>query len=151
MLTGLKGHTKHNQWRPLNIERKVNMRMRPSKITVITCAFPWFIGIIFVTGCAPDRKHSTVLPEKKFCIIDRSGRVFLKPGESIGQHSTKQHEELLVFLSGHGLALIGENQPYKIGKGKIAYIPPETLHNMKNTGTEPLIYIYCVAPVCGLH
>lgn len=145
------------------------MRMRPSKITVMTCTFPWFIGIIFVMGCAPDRKHPTVLPEKKFCITDldnspeyqqllwghpqtcgmRSGRVFLKPGESIGQHSTKQHEELLVFLSGQGLALIGENQPHKISKGKVAYIPPETLHNMKNTGTEPLTYIYCVAPVCG--
>ena len=27
-----------------------------------------------------------------------------------------------------------------------AYIPPETRHNVKNTGTEPLEYVYVVAP-----
>jgi len=78
----------------------------------------------------------------------RSGRVYLAPGESCGQHSTKDHEELLVFLSGKGVILIGEQQtPYEVGKGKVCYIPPHTIHNNKNTGTEPLVYIYCVAPV----
>jgi mannose-6-phosphate isomerase-like protein (cupin superfamily) len=78
----------------------------------------------------------------------RSGRVYLQPGESIGQHSTEAHEELLVFLAGKGTALIGQEQTaFEIGQGKVCYIPPRTIHNMKNTGTEILIYIYCVAPV----
>ena len=78
----------------------------------------------------------------------RSGRVYLQPGQSIGQHSTEAHEELLVFLAGKGVALIGEEEtPYEVGQGKVCYIPPYTIHNNKNTGTEPLIYIYCVAPV----
>jgi mannose-6-phosphate isomerase-like protein (cupin superfamily) len=78
----------------------------------------------------------------------RSGRVYLQPSESCGQHSTEAHEEALVFLSGKGTALIGKEQKaYDIGAGKIIYIPPHTIHDMKNTGTEPLIYIYCVAPV----
>jgi len=77
----------------------------------------------------------------------RSGRVYLRPGESCGQHNTEQYEEILVFLSGQGLALIGENGAHEVGKGKISYIPPYTVHNIKNTGNEPLIYIYCVAPV----
>ncbi len=79
----------------------------------------------------------------------RSGRVYLQPGESCGRHSTNDREEMLIFLSGKGLALIGEEDSFEIGVGggKVAYIPPQTIHNIKNTGTEPLVYIYCVSPV----
>ena len=78
----------------------------------------------------------------------RSGRVYLKPDEECGQHSTKAHEETLVFLSGKGTALIGEMETaFEVGKGKVCYIPPHTLHNIRNTSDEPLVYIYCVAPV----
>jgi mannose-6-phosphate isomerase-like protein (cupin superfamily) len=78
----------------------------------------------------------------------RSGRVYLKSGEECGQHSTKANEETLVFLSGKGTAFIGEKEPpFEVGQGKICYIPPNTLHNVKNTGDLPLVYIYCVAPV----
>jgi len=77
----------------------------------------------------------------------RSGRVYLQPGETCGRHNTEQYEELLIFLSGQGLALIGKNGSCKVGKGKVSYIPPHTVHNIENTGNEPLVYIYCVAPV----
>jgi mannose-6-phosphate isomerase-like protein (cupin superfamily) len=76
----------------------------------------------------------------------RSGRVYVKAGQSCGRHSTKNHEELLVFLSGRGLLLIGGKDSHKVGEGKVCYIPPYTDHDVKNTGAEPLIYIYCVAP-----
>ena len=77
----------------------------------------------------------------------RSGRVYLKPDEACGQHSTKDNEEMLIFLAGSGLTIIGESDSFPIGKGKVSYIPPNTLHNVKNTGSEPLVYIYCVVPV----
>lgn len=76
----------------------------------------------------------------------RSGRVYIEPGQSCGRHSTKHHEELLVFLSGQGLLLIGENDSCEVGKGKVSYIPPHTIHDVQNTGKKPLTYIYCVAP-----
>ena len=76
----------------------------------------------------------------------RSGKVYLAPGMSCGQHSTKDREELLVFLSGSGELLIGENDSYQVGQGKVAYIAPKTAHNVSNTSNEPLIYVYCVAP-----
>ena len=78
----------------------------------------------------------------------RSGRVYLQPGDACGCHSTKYREEMLIFLSGQGQALIGEQKKIlEINRGKVAYIPPHTIHNIKNTGTEPLIYIYCVTPI----
>jgi len=79
----------------------------------------------------------------------RSGRVFLPPGQACGQHSTKEREELLVFLSGQGELLIGEEDRFEVGQGKVSYIPPQTKHDVKNIGNEPLIYVYCVAPAAG--
>ena len=78
----------------------------------------------------------------------RSGRVFLDGGKSCGRHSTKEHEELLVFLSGKGELLIGEKgDSFQVGRGRVCYIPPNTDHDVKNTETEPLIYVYCVTPI----
>jgi len=79
----------------------------------------------------------------------RSSRVYLQPGASCGQHSTEHHEEMLIFLSGQALLLIGEKECLPVGEGKVCYIPPNTIHEIKNTGTKPLIYVYCVAPVSG--
>jgi len=76
----------------------------------------------------------------------RSGRVRLAPGKSIGLHNTKDNEELLVFLSGSGVALIGQETHLQVASGKVAYIPPQTTHDIQNTGTEPLMYVFCVAP-----
>jgi mannose-6-phosphate isomerase-like protein (cupin superfamily) len=70
----------------------------------------------------------------------------LAPGKSIGLHNTKDNEELLVFLSGSGVALIGQETRLQVGTGKVAYIPPRTAHDILNTGTEPLMYVFCVAP-----
>ena len=79
----------------------------------------------------------------------RSGRVYLPPNQACGQHSTKNHEELLVFLTGQGELCIGDSDRSAVGAGKVAYIPPETFHDVQNTGSGPLAYIYCVAPAAG--
>jgi mannose-6-phosphate isomerase-like protein (cupin superfamily) len=79
----------------------------------------------------------------------RSGRVYLSPGQSCGRHSTKDREELLVFLSGQGELLIGEQDCFDVGEGKVSYIRPQTEHDVKNTGSEPLVYVYCVAPAAS--
>ena len=75
------------------------------------------------------------------------GRVHLEAGKACGEHSTKEKEEILVFLSGDGELLIGEEREVlAVGAGRVAYIRPETIHDVKNTGSEPLIYIFCVSP-----
>lgn len=143
------------------------MNNNSKKTAVITLVFLWLGGSIFVQGCAMGHKGS-IMPSGKVLVMDlnsspeyqqllvgkpqtcgmRSGRVYLQPGETCGQHSTKAHEELLVFLSGKGVSLIGEEETaYQVGAGKVCYIPPHTIHNNKNTGTEPLVYIYCVVPI----
>ncbi|MHC4221160.1 MAG: cupin domain-containing protein [Planctomycetota bacterium] len=75
----------------------------------------------------------------------KAGRVQLQPGGEVGEHNTGEREELLVFLSGSGQALVGDEKTLDVGEGKICYVPPNTLHNIKNNGAEPLVYIYCVS------
>lgn len=80
----------------------------------------------------------------------RCGRVYLQPGQACGEHSTKDREELLVFLSGRGELLIAGHERFNIGEGKVSYIPPQTIHDVRNTGDGPLVYVYCVTPVAGI-
>lgn len=104
---------------------------------------------VFVIDLSKSAKYQRLLDGEPQTCGMRSGRVYLQPGDACGKHSTKQREELLVFLSGQGRLLIGENDSYPIGEGKVSYIPPNTVHDVENTGTKPLIYIYCVAGVNG--
>ena len=76
----------------------------------------------------------------------RSGFVRLKPGETVGWHTTGQNEEALVILRGQGEALIEGQPKLTLGAPGFAYIPPASRHNVTNTGKEPLEYVYVVAP-----
>jgi mannose-6-phosphate isomerase-like protein (cupin superfamily) len=100
----------------------------------------------FVVDLNDKCEFQRLLPGEPQTCGMKSGRVYLAPGESCGQHSTNDREELLVFLAGSGKAIIEDGDTFDVGLGKVAYIPPQTLHDIQNTGTEPLIYVYCVAP-----
>jgi len=76
----------------------------------------------------------------------RSGFVRLKPGATVGWHTTGQNEEALVILRGQGDALIDGQAKHAFAAPAFVYIPPATRHNVSNTGKEPLEYVYVVAP-----
>lgn len=76
----------------------------------------------------------------------RGGSVKLKPGASVGWHSTAANEEALVILHGSGVANIEGHPDVPLKEKMLVYIPPATRHNVTNTGTEPLEYVWVVAP-----
>ncbi len=75
----------------------------------------------------------------------RSGAVMLQPGTTVGKHSTETYEEVIVVLEGQGALLLNEGQELSLEVGTIAYCPPNTEHDVKNTGSIVLRYIYVVA------
>lgn len=75
----------------------------------------------------------------------RSGYVVLEPGRSVGRHSTEHHEEMLVVIEGQGEMLFHDGSKLKIEDGTALYCPPETEHDVVNTGEENLRYVYVVA------
>jgi len=103
----------------------------------------------FVELLEKETKHQPLLKGVPQTCGMKSGRVYLEPGADCGEHSTGANEEMLVFLSGRGQAVIGDGKILEIGKGKITYIPPQTVHNIVNDSSEPLCYIYCVVPTNG--
>ena len=76
----------------------------------------------------------------------RSGFVRLKPGATVGWHTTGKNEEALVILHGQGEALIDGQATQPFTAPALVYIPPATRHNVANTGKELLEYVYVVAP-----
>jgi len=72
----------------------------------------------------------------------KSGHVTLKEGEEIGEHSTNDLEEALVILKGKGLLLINSEEEFDFEDNSVLYIPPDTIHNVKNTGSGVLEYIF---------
>lgn len=102
----------------------------------------------FVTDLKNNNEYQPLLLGEPQTYGMRAGKVYLEPQQSCGEHSTKAHEELLTFLSGNGEAYIGnEKKVFEVGKGKVLYIPPNTPHDIKALGNEPLVYIYCVTPI----
>ena len=75
----------------------------------------------------------------------KSGLVTLAPGASIGVHNTKGNEEMLVPLEGEGELRIAGRAPIAIRPGLITYAPAHTEHDVVNTGTARLRYIFIVA------
>jgi len=75
----------------------------------------------------------------------RSGLVLLSPGKSVGKHSTGQNEELLIFLEGAGEMTFKNGSKLPVKGNSALYCPPETEHNVTNTGSGLLRYVYVVS------
>lgn len=123
-----------------------------------------FVGLISTLLPLPSSPQSQLEPHAKVVALDRteggilpiltgppetvtmkSGFVVLQPGHSVGKHGTGHHEELLVVLEGTGEMIFHDGSKLEL-KGRTAlYCPPETEHDVKNTGTNQLRYVYVVA------
>jgi mannose-6-phosphate isomerase-like protein (cupin superfamily) len=75
----------------------------------------------------------------------KSGLVVLAPGKSVGKHTTGHYEELLIVLSGTGEMTFENSSKLPVDPKLALYCPPHTEHNVTNTGTVELRYIYVVA------
>jgi mannose-6-phosphate isomerase-like protein (cupin superfamily) len=74
-----------------------------------------------------------------------SGYVILMPGKSGSRHSSKGYEETLVVISGEGEMVISGGPTLKLVPNSVAYCPTQTEHFIRNTGREPLKYVYVAA------
>ncbi len=77
----------------------------------------------------------------------KAGHVILQPGQSIGEHTTGEREEVIVILNGNGEAMVGKDSIFKLEKDIVLYIPPKIDHDVKNNGTGELEYIFVTADV----
>ncbi len=99
-----------------------------------------------VVKLASTGKHDTLLlggpPES---VTMKSGLVILQPGQKVGKHSTGSHEEMLVILEGTGAMMFQDGTRLEVDPEHILYCPPQTEHDVTNTGSGVLRYVYIVA------
>ncbi len=75
----------------------------------------------------------------------RSGSIVLHADKNVGRHSTGGNEEVLFVFSGSGEMRLSDGTVLQLKPHVIAYCPPDTEHDVFNTGGEPLRYVYLVA------
>jgi mannose-6-phosphate isomerase len=74
----------------------------------------------------------------------KAGRVRLEPGEEIGEHVTKDREEIIVVLKGDA-TLEMDGKEIEIKEGATHFIEEGKAHNVMNNGKERLEYVYVVS------
>lgn len=66
------------------------------------------------------------------------GEVVLRPGLGHERHNHPDAEEVLYFLSGTGLQMVDDGEPYEVHAGDVIYIPKGVFHSTTNTGWDTL-------------
>ena len=70
-----------------------------------------------------------------------------EPGEGLVPHIHPQSEEIYYVTHGKGVVYIGEERRETLIEPEIAlYIPPGTIHEVKNTGDKTLVIAFFTAP-----
>jgi mannose-6-phosphate isomerase-like protein (cupin superfamily) len=74
----------------------------------------------------------------------KASKVLLSPGEEVGEHVTENREEIILVLKGEGILMNGRlSIPLK--EGQVHHVGENTLHNVKNTSSSDLEYVYVVS------
>lgn len=71
------------------------------------------------------------------------GHVNLEPGQSVGEHSTKDHEEIIYVISGEGVMLT-PNNTVPMREGNLIHVQSQQTHNVKNNSRKILKYLFIV-------
>ena len=99
----------------------------------------------FVYTLPDDSTQYVPLLQKGQSVKMWSGCVTLQPGEEVGSHNTNNCEELIIVLEGSGVVEAESVGRRNIAKRQIAYNPPQTEHNIVNTGKKSMRYIFVVS------
>ena len=66
------------------------------------------------------------------------GEVMLLPGQGHDRHNHPQSEEILYVLSGEGMQMLADAEPFPVKSGDTIYVPTAVFHSTMNTGWAPL-------------
>ena len=66
------------------------------------------------------------------------GEVMLLPGQGHDRHNHPVSEEILYVLSGEGMQMVDDEEPFPVRAGDTIYIPTAVFHSTINTGWAPL-------------
>jgi oxalate decarboxylase/phosphoglucose isomerase-like protein (cupin superfamily) len=62
------------------------------------------------------------------------GEVLMLPGQGHGRHNHPDAEEILYVLSGEGMQMVDDGEPFPVRAGDTIYVPKAAFHSTVNTG-----------------
>lgn len=74
------------------------------------------------------------------------GEVIVFPGKGHERHNHPESEEILYVLSGEGVQMLNDAEPFPIKAGDTIYVPTAMFHSTMNTGWEPLVLLALYNP-----
>lgn len=69
----------------------------------------------------------------------------IQPGDDVGEE-THTVDQILFFVSGQGESILNGQSAGPVSQGRVVVVPAGTLHNFKNTGSEPMKLFTIYAP-----
>jgi len=75
--------------------------------------------------------------------IVKVGYVVLSKNEAVGEHITRNKEEIIFIIEGTAEVHIGK-EAQSVSSNNLIYIPPNTKHDLLNKSASSLKYIYFV-------
>ncbi len=66
------------------------------------------------------------------------GEVILLPGKGHDRHNHPDAEEILYVLSGEGVQVLDDGQPFTVRAGDTIYVPTALFHATRNTSWQPM-------------
>ena len=106
--------------------------------------------IVLCVPCSGTDRFTRLLAGPPETAGMKSGLVSLSPGETVGEHVTQGREEAILILEGRADVFCDGSFRMSADKDTLVYIPPETAHDIKNSGPGRLRYVYVVTPVPSL-
>jgi len=91
-----------------------------------------------------NEKYQRLLSDVSDTAGMKSGYVVLKPNESVGEHNTEAKEEAIIILEGKAEVHIAGSPLFCVDENNLIYIPPQTVHDIKNISEGDLRYVYVV-------
>ena len=117
------------------------MNLRPIVFMVFFGVNAFAIEVI--TPSDTNDYFEVIKPPKS--VTMESGIVKKQPTQSGHFHSTGNYEEMLYVIDGSGEMKDKAGNKFPFKSGDIVYVGPNTEHQVSNTGTTALKYIYIAA------
>jgi mannose-6-phosphate isomerase-like protein (cupin superfamily) len=67
------------------------------------------------------------------------------PGSEQRPYAHDVQEQVYVIVRGRGVMHVGD-EAQGVEPGTLVFVPPATLHSIRNVGAEPLVYVSATAP-----
>jgi len=97
-----------------------------------------------VVALKGNEKYQRLLSDVSDTAGMKSGYVVLKPNESVGEHNTEAKEEVIIILKGRAEVYISDCPLFCAEENHLIYIPPQTVHDIKNISEGDLRYVFAV-------